>query len=241
MPCKTPGSLIRLIRFCSAVHKRHCEKELRSLYRFNGVIHRTRLVKTRVHILTAGRCTRLISPFCPRAFKPAHPTGHQHEKNLSTQQDSPEAHPRLSCTYGNQTRTPGIERPPCKGPGETLPLSLTRNGFPPAARLRMPAEFTRAFRTGARIMDSCFHVYVSPGQDVARLGINVARKAVSNATARNRIKRQIRESFRNHRNGLPAVDIVVQARQPAATADNVLIRNSLEWHWQELIKQCAAS
>jgi ribonuclease P protein component len=73
------------------------------------------------------------------------------------------------------------------------------------------------------------------------LGISVARKSVSNASARNRIKRQIRESFRKHRAILPPVNIVVQAKQASAAADNTGIRHSLEWHWQELIKQCAAS
>ncbi|HVC28982.1 MAG TPA: ribonuclease P protein component [Gammaproteobacteria bacterium] len=121
-----------------------------------------------------------------------------------------------------------------------MPLSPTKNGFPAAARLRIPEDFNRVFRIGVRITDSCFRVYVSPGQGVARLGITVARKAVSNASARNRIKRQIRESFRCCRASLPAVDIVVQAKQPTASAENIAIRNSLEWHWQELIKQCAA-
>ncbi|MGA9854558.1 MAG: ribonuclease P protein component [Gammaproteobacteria bacterium] len=118
---------------------------------------------------------------------------------------------------------------------------MSISGYPPEARLRTPAEFNRAFRVGTRISDSCFRVYVSSGPGVARLGLSVARKTVPNATARNRIKRQIRESFRNHRASFPTVDIVVQAKQPAASADNIAIRKSLEWHWQELIKQCAAS
>ncbi|MDE2090270.1 MAG: ribonuclease P protein component [Gammaproteobacteria bacterium] len=71
--------------------------------------------------------------------------------------------------------------------------------------------------------------------------MSVARKAVSDATDRNRIKRQVRESFRINRSMLPAVDIVVQAKHAAASMNNAGIRGSLEWHWQELIKQCAAS
>lgn len=168
-------------------------------------------------------------------------TGHQHEKNLSTQHYSSEAYPRVSRAHGNETRSPGTQRPPRQGPGETLPLSSPTNGFSPEARLRTPADFNRTFRIGARISDSYFRVYASPGHFAARLGISVARKAVSNATARNRIKRQVRESFRSHRTILPAVDIVVQVKPPAASQDNAGLRSSLEWHWQELIKQCAAS
>lgn len=84
-------------------------------------------------------------------------------------------------------------------------------------------------------------MYASPSPLAARLGISIARKAVANATARNRIKRQVRESFRSHRARLPAVDIVVQAKPPASVMDNPGLRRSLEWHWQELIKQCAVS
>ncbi len=171
----------------------------------------------------------------------AHQTGHQHEKNLSTQHYPPEAYPRVSRAHGNETRSPGTQRPPRQGPGETLPLSSPTNGFPPEARLRTPADFNRTFRIGARTSDSYFRVYASPGHFAARLGISVARKVVPNATARNRIKRQVRESFRSHRTILPAVDIVIQVKSLAASQDNAGLRSSLEWHWQELIKQCAAS
>lgn len=84
-------------------------------------------------------------------------------------------------------------------------------------------------------------MYASPSPLAARLGISVARKAVADASVRNRIKRQVRESFRRHRTRLPSVDIVVQAKPPAAVMDNPGLRRSLEWHWQELIQQCAAS
>ncbi|MHB8404932.1 MAG: ribonuclease P protein component [Gammaproteobacteria bacterium] len=122
-----------------------------------------------------------------------------------------------------------------------MSLSSPTNSFSPEARLRTPADFNRTFRIGARTSDSYFRVYASPGHFAARLGISVARKAVPNATARNRIKRQVRESFRNHRTILPAVDIVIQVKSLAASQDNAGLRSSLEWHWQELIKQCAAS
>jgi ribonuclease P protein component len=75
----------------------------------------------------------------------------------------------------------------------------------------------------------------------ARLGIAVAKKAVGAAVARNRIKRVIREYFRQTRGQLPALDIVVQARPAAARTGNDGLRKSLERHWQELIKRCAAS
>ena len=171
----------------------------------------------------------------------AHPSGHQHEKNLSAQYHPPEAYPRVSCAHGDETRTASIERPSRQRPSETLPVSSVKSGYPRAARLHTPAGFDHVFRAGVCTSDSCFRLYSSPNQGSARLGISVARKTVPNATARNRIKRQVRESFRRHRTVLPALDIVVQIKQLAAAMDNARIRSSLEWHWQELIKKCAAS
>ena len=97
------------------------------------------------------------------------------------------------------------------------------------------------FRSGFRSADPCFSVYAHlNGMTDTRLGIAVARKAVAAAVGRNRIKRQVRESFRLHRAALPGLDVVVQAKPAAAAASNAGIRASLEWHWQELVKRCAS-
>ena len=114
--------------------------------------------------------------------------------------------------------------------------------FPPAARLREPSEFNHVFRDGARSADACF-VVLSCGtaSGAARLGITVAKKVVAGAAKRTRIKRTVRESFRQNRQQLPALDIVVQARQAARLRDNVELRASLDRHWQELIKRCERS
>ena len=114
--------------------------------------------------------------------------------------------------------------------------------FPPAARLRQPSEFNQVFRDGLRSSDACFVVSAcGNGLEGARLGITVAKKTVSSAAKRNRIKRVVRESFRQNRSGLPAVDVVVQARHGARQHDNPGLRASLDRHWQELIKRCERS
>lgn len=68
----------------------------------------------------------------------------------------------------------------------------------------------------------------------ARLGMAVAIRAAGNAVRRNRIRRLIRESFRMHRQELPAVDVLVTARAAAAAATNRAVFESLAQHWRTI-------
>ncbi|HEX6929396.1 MAG TPA: ribonuclease P protein component, partial [Gammaproteobacteria bacterium] len=79
------------------------------------------------------------------------------------------------------------------------------------------------------------------GMDTARLGLAVSRKVSSLAVARNRIKRQARESFRHHQAELPAIDIVVMAKRDAVNATAAELQRSLAKHWQKLARQCDKS
>jgi ribonuclease P protein component len=68
--------------------------------------------------------------------------------------------------------------------------------------------------------------------NMARLGLAVGKKNCRKATGRNRLKRIIRESFRDEQGHLPDIDIVV-LNQPAAThANNKALFLSLKKHWQ---------
>jgi ribonuclease P protein component len=66
----------------------------------------------------------------------------------------------------------------------------------------------------------------------ARLGMAVSIRAAGNAIRRNRLRRLIRESFRMHRQELPAVDVLVTARPAATAATNREVFASLARHWQ---------
>ena len=99
--------------------------------------------------------------------------------------------------------------------------------FRPHERLRDPRDFRRAFERRRSESDPVLVVYgVANGLVHARLGISVARKKVRSASARNRLKRRVREAFRLTKSELPAgIDLVVIPRMqnPSATA----IRQSL--------------
>lgn len=125
-------------------------------------------------------------------------------------------------------------------------MDASTRSFQPAQRLRHKSEFDRVYREARRSVDASFAVLArkndgSNDGSGPRLGLSIAARVIGGAVQRNRIKRLVRESFRQHRHELPAVDIVVNARAGARTADNAAIFRSLEKHWRAVIKQCASS
>ena len=70
-----------------------------------------------------------------------------------------------------------------------------------------------------------------------RIGFAVAKKKISLAVQRNRIRRLARESFRLQQQNLASVDIVVLAQAAAAAANNKQLSASLEEHWQKINSQ----
>ena len=74
--------------------------------------------------------------------------------------------------------------------------------------------------------------YASNETGGARLGMAVSTRAAGQAVNRNRLRRLIRESFRMHREELPALDVLVTARSGAAKATTAEIFASLAKAWQ---------
>lgn len=97
-------------------------------------------------------------------------------------------------------------------------------------------------RGGRRIRGEHFSVYASPNtQPYGRIGLTVSRKVSPRAVVRNRLKRRIRESFRLNQERLTGLDIVVLAHACAAAATPQSLRDSLEQHWEEIIRLCKKS
>ena len=122
-------------------------------------------------------------------------------------------------------------------PGAAKPQAFVRQ-----ARLLAPKQFDAVYATRVRVVDGCFSINAAPNTlGHARLGLSIGSKAVGNAVARNRVKRQVREFFRVHAGELPAWDLVVGARNGAKTAHNARLRESLAGLWIEIGKRCAQS
>ncbi|MDV6328507.1 ribonuclease P protein component [Idiomarina sp. PL1-037] len=71
-----------------------------------------------------------------------------------------------------------------------------------------------------------------------RIGVTVSKKRAKRAVDRNRIKRQIRETFRLRQHKIPAFDIVIIAKQGIVEQDNAALRDTLNYLWRKLAKRC---
>src|SRR5271156_2082915 len=90
-------------------------------------------------------------------------------------------------------------------------------GLPREARLRRAGDFAALRNASGRLGGRCFSVrYRKNDLDHARLGLAISKRVSKRAVERNRIKRLVRESFRRVRDQLPAIDLMVMAREQAA-------------------------
>jgi len=88
--------------------------------------------------------------------------------------------------------------------------------FPKAERLRHRQDFLRAQAQGKRLHTRHFGLVLAPMATTRpRLGLVVTRR-LGKAVQRHRVKRLLREFFRRHKTGLPAVDLVIMAKKGAA-------------------------
>lgn len=113
-------------------------------------------------------------------------------------------------------------------------------GLPRAHRVLAARDFRAALSSPCRAGDRLMAVVARDnGLGHARLGIAVSRRVARRAVDRNRIKRHVREAFRQRTLELPGLDLIVLARGDAAGASAQDIRRSLARQWQRIGKRCA--
>jgi len=92
-------------------------------------------------------------------------------------------------------------------------LRESGKAFPRLHRLLTAKDFSRVFKQSTKQSDR--HLTLlgqANSRDYARLGMAVPKRQLKRAVDRNRIKRLIRESFRQHQAQLRGLDIVVLVR-----------------------------
>jgi ribonuclease P protein component len=102
-------------------------------------------------------------------------------------------------------------------------MTENRFQFPRQARLTRPGEFRTVFRGGRRAQAGALRARLKAnGLEHGRLGLAVSRKAAHNAVGRNRVRRQVRESFRLNQGRLAGLDVVVSLYQaPGCSAGDL--------------------
>jgi ribonuclease P protein component len=104
--------------------------------------------------------------------------------------------------------------------------------LPRAARLRHRADFAALRHAPGHLQSRCLRLrYGANTAGTARLGLAVSRRVSTRAVVRNRIKRVIRESFRQRRERLPQVDILVIAHRAASEQSARALRAELAQLW----------
>lgn len=166
-----------------------------------------------------------------------------HEAHLSAQRAQAQAPPRVPCPHADKGRAGDHQRPTCQGsrsPERLIPLPATGGAdFPKRYRLLRRGEFETVFRHGSRCGDANFGIFARRnGLAHPRLGIAVPRKVSARAVQRNRIKRQVRESFRHNRDDVAGLDVVVVARRGSVGENNEQLRRSLARQWLVIARKC---
>lgn len=101
----------------------------------------------------------------------------------------------------------------------------TSSKFTAAHRLKRQNGFDHVIHA-ENLGNSCFKVFfVLNDKENGRLGIIVGKKILSGSTDRNRLKRIIRETFRNHGIKLCKLDVVVMVRRFCSKKSEVLSDN----------------
>ncbi|KGM56744.1 hypothetical protein N799_02315 [Lysobacter arseniciresistens ZS79] len=116
---------------------------------------------------------------------------------------------------------------------------MTSTRFPRTARVRARSDFDRIFKHGRRVALPVLALHwLRPAPEGeaadaggtaasgARLGLAVSRKVDRRAVGRNRIKRVLRDCFRQYRGQVADGDYVVVARPAAAQCDGPQLREA---------------
>ena len=106
---------------------------------------------------------------------------------------------------------------------------LLNYSFPKELKIRKSSEYEEIFGTSKRLRSQHFNIlYVQNSLGYPRTGIVVGKKNVRSSVKRNRIKRVVREVFRNNKSLFDSLDIVFLAKKGSDTLNYVKAKREIE-------------
>jgi len=114
-------------------------------------------------------------------------------------------------------------------------------GFGREKRLLTPRQFKAVFDSPSGKVPGRNVLLLARENDLQhpRLGLVIGKKSVKLSVERNRIKRQIRETFRHHQLELAGWDIVIIARKGLVDLDNPELAKQFAKLWKRLSRNPA--
>ena len=115
---------------------------------------------------------------------------------------------------------------------------MSDHSFGKEARLLTAGDYKRVFDHAESKASHKHLLILATGNelDYHRLGLVIAKKNVRLAVQRNRIKRVVREFFRQQPANGRSLDVIVLARRGMDQLDNATLSTILAQQWQKLTK-----
>ena len=115
---------------------------------------------------------------------------------------------------------------------------MVSRGFGREKRLLTPRHFKAVFDSPSGKVPGKNVLLLARNNDLdhPRLGLVIGKKSVKLSVERNRLKRQIRESFRLNQDSLVGWDIVVVARKGLGDLDNSELAQQFGKLWRRLAR-----
>ncbi len=116
---------------------------------------------------------------------------------------------------------------------------MTEFRYPRRLRLLTGRDFQSVFDdVQLKVPDQPILILARPNNlSHPRLGFVISKKNIRQAVKRNRVRRIIRESFRLNQDNLPAVDMIILARQGLGELENDQVHKLMKKCWSRLINK----
>lgn len=112
---------------------------------------------------------------------------------------------------------------------------MVNNTFPRSSRLLTSRDFDKVFKKPVRVSAPGILILAHYNHtDEARLGLVISKKVLKRAVWRNKVKRIVREAFRNSRDILPAADIVFIAKKGIGEIGNKQLSSCVTRLWDQV-------